>query len=83
MCDKYAEMKKKFWQKQGTHLFLQPDNKNGRFVYRLGQPPFTGQRRVRFPYRLHQIMAENLINKGFSHFLFIAKLNWGPYWVPF
>ncbi len=26
--------------------------KIGRFVYRLGQPPFTGQRRVRFPYRL-------------------------------
>ncbi len=54
MCDKYAEITKKFWQKQGTHLFLQPDNKNGRFVYRLGQPPFTGQRRVRFPYRLQK-----------------------------
>ena len=28
---------------------------DGRFVYRLGQPPFTGQRRVRFPYRLQSL----------------------------
>ena len=31
------------------------DNKNARFVYRLGQPPFTGQRRVRFPYRVQKV----------------------------
>jgi hypothetical protein len=34
--------------------------KNGRFVYRLGQPPFTGQRRVRFPYRLQKPQHEML-----------------------
>lgn len=30
--------------------------KDGRFVYRLGQPPFTGQRRVRLPYRLQSVI---------------------------
>ena len=44
-------------EKRCEAIFATRIEKNGRFVYRLGQPPFTGQRRVRFPYRLQKLFS--------------------------
>ena len=51
-----------FGSKAIASYFCDPIDKrlsnDGRFVYRLGQPPFTGQRRVRFPYRLQSLSTK-------------------------
>ena len=63
LISKFSEKKTKlFGSKAYESYFCDPiDPKGrtvGRFVYRLGQPPFTGQRRVRFPYRLQSLSCK-------------------------